>query len=117
MRKKLFSLCVAAIFVSCSSLVSEASNIVEVKSPPVFVPINTAKSATQTQSAKKPLSQNVKNDLKQAEQKTKNAAENAEKNVKKDLKQADKKLLQTGKDIEQGTKKEINKLKDDTKKQ
>ena len=69
MRKKLFSLCVAAIFVSCSSLVSEASDIVEVKSPPVFVPINTAKSATQTQSAKKPLSQNVKNDLKQAEQK------------------------------------------------
>ena len=61
--------------------------------------------------------QNVKNDLKQAEQKTKNAAENAEKNVKKDLKQADKKLLQTGKDIEQGTKKEINKLKDNTKKQ
>ena len=81
MRKKLFSLCVAAIFVSCSSLVSDASDIVEVKSPPVFVPINTAKSATQTQSAKKPLSQNVKNDLKQAEQKTKNAAENAEKAV------------------------------------
>ena len=116
MKKKLFSLCVAAIFASCSSLASDASDIVEVKTPPVFVPINAAQSSTQTQSAKKPLSQTVKDDMEHAEKTTKKAAKKAGQTGKKDLKQTDKKLQQTGKDIEHGTKNEVNRLKNDTKK-
>ena len=115
MKKKLFSLFGAAIFISCLSLVSNASDISEKKSP-VIVPINSAQSQPQNKETQKTISQKVKNDIKQTEQNTKNAAKDVEKNVKKDMTKVDNKLKQTGKNIEQDTKQDINKLKKDIKK-
>lgn len=115
MKKKLFSLFGAAIFISSLSLVSNASELSEIKTP-VLVPINSAQSQQQTKDSQKPLSQQIKSNIKQTEKNTKNAAKDVEKNVKKDMTKVDNKLKQTGKNIEQDTKQDINKLKKDIKK-